>query len=62
MNKEKSDAFWQLPHVEIKETSKWVQEDGSKRKVVWGGSVDLIIEAKERDDGVTPSLIDPDAY
>ena len=48
--------------MEIKETSKWVQEDGSKRKVVWGGSVDLIIEAKERDDGVTPSLIDPDAY
>ena len=37
-----------------------VEED--KRETLWAGGFDILIEAKERDDGVRPSVIDIDAF
>ena len=37
-----------------------VEED--ERETLWAGGFDILIEAKERDDGVRPSVIDIDAF
>ena len=37
-------------------------EEEETREILWAGGIDLLIEAKDRDDGVRPSVIDIDAY
>ena len=56
------DSFWDLPGPDLGQPKKWLNEDGEERKRVWGAAIDVMIEAKDRDDGVRPSLIDLDAY
>ena len=38
------------------------EEEDEEREITWAGGFDLLIEAKDRDDGVRPSVIDIDAY
>ena len=56
------DTFWDLPGPDLGQPTVWLNEDGEERKRVWGSAVDVMIEAKDRDDVVRPSLIDLDAY
>ena len=39
-----------------------LDENGNERIILWGGQLDLMIEARNREDGKRVSLIDIDAY
>ena len=37
-------------------------DEEDEKEWLWSGRIDVMIEARERDDGVRPSLIDLDAF
>jgi hypothetical protein len=59
INDARSKEFWEMPGPVETEV---VEEEGEKRETLWAGGIDILIEAKERDDGVRPSVIDIDAF
>ena len=37
-------------------------DEEDEKEWLWSGRIDVMIEARDRDDGVRPSLIDLDAF
>ena len=50
--------FWDQPGPVETE----IVEEEDERELLWAAGFDLLIEAKDRDDGVRASVIDIDAY
>ena len=61
-NTERLIEFYDLEGGDFGEEDVSLDENGEERVILYGGQLDLVIEARDREDGKRASLIDIDAF